>query len=147
MALPSVVKKNGKNQKLWTDVCPSRISPILMIFGQNWSPWPDLSFETHFDFFIARLFDCPLIRLTSLFDWPLIRLTAYSIDRLFDFKGDPLFSKIHTIFDWPLIRLTACSIDRLFDWPLLVSFVSFRFVSFRLAWCRHHREELLGAEA
>ena len=33
--VPSVAKKNRKNPKLRTDVCPSRIAPIWMIFGQN----------------------------------------------------------------------------------------------------------------
>ena len=42
--LPSVAKINGKNKKLWTDVYPSRIAPILTILGQNWSQWPELSF-------------------------------------------------------------------------------------------------------
>ena len=33
--VPPVAKNNGKTQKLWTDVCPPRISPILTILGQN----------------------------------------------------------------------------------------------------------------
>ena len=51
-ALPSVAKKSEKKQKLWTDVYPSRIAPFLMILYSFWSSWPDLSFETHFVFFV-----------------------------------------------------------------------------------------------
>ena len=29
----------------------ARIAPILTILGQNWSSWPELSFEPHFVFF------------------------------------------------------------------------------------------------
>ena len=52
LELPSVAKKSGKNQKLWTGVYPSRIAPILMILYSFWSSWWDLSFETRFVFFV-----------------------------------------------------------------------------------------------
>ena len=37
-------QKNWKTEKLWTDVYPSRITPILMILYAFWSSWPELSF-------------------------------------------------------------------------------------------------------
>ena len=49
-------KKHLNIVKLWTDVYPSRIAPILMILYSFWSSWRDLSFETHFDFFGFFLF-------------------------------------------------------------------------------------------
>ena len=44
----------------------ARIAPILTIFGQNWSSWPDLSFETNFAFFLIFSFVVVVVVINSL---------------------------------------------------------------------------------
>ena len=51
MVARSRLQKNLPNsRKLWTDVYPLRIAPILMILPDSESSWRDLSFETDFVF-------------------------------------------------------------------------------------------------